>query len=412
MKQNAKNGNLDQIWEEMERRLIVMRYSKASVKHYKRIVGWVTIFLEGYGEQDYSKEMGRQFIAEYRLQENHYPWLFDVAKIVVRRMDEILENKVFTPCFQMRKLEPPTRFTECLDAYLDALLKRGYSESTIKNHRRYAGQLLARLPDTVLSLANLTAAELYNIFTQRCDLPHGALAAAKGLLIYLYENGVTKTNLSVCVPAPRRIKALPSVYSSDEVARLLSAVDRTTGTGKRDYAYLMIASHMGLRSSDIVNLTFNDIDHKGKTIDIIQVKTQNPLTLVMNSDVEDAIIDYIQNGRPQMPSEKIFIGSKAPYAPITAANGYEIVHRHMKLAGIAALGRRCGPQALRQSYATALVSKGVPYAVVKEALGHEDPESAKHYVRVDTKRLKPCAIDVPVPVGTFAMMIGDLEGVL
>jgi site-specific recombinase XerD len=67
---------------------------------------------------------------------------------------------------------------------------------------------------------------------------------------------------------------------------------------------------------------------------------------------------------------------------------------------------------LRASYATSLINKGIPYAIVKEALGHDDPESTKHYVRVDIRRLRICALDVPKPSGAFAVMLGDLEGSL
>jgi site-specific recombinase XerD len=215
---------------------------------------------------------------------------------------------------------------------------------------------------------------------------------------------------------------LPSIYSGDEVKRLLSSVDRASASGKRDYAVLLLASHLGMRSSDIVGLSFKDIDYTAKTIKIIQVKTARPLTLIMNGEVEEAIADYIQNGRPHSSSDKIFLCSRAPYSPITAACGYAITRRYFDHAGIAAQGRRRGAHALRASYATALVSKGVPYTVVKEALGHEDQESAKYYVRIDVRRLRMCALDVPKPMGAFAVMLepdvrrtlgsGDPEGVL
>jgi hypothetical protein len=63
------------------------------------------------------------------------------------------------------------------------------------------------------------------------------------------------------------------------------------------------------------------------------------------------------------------------------------------------------------------VAKGVPYVVVQEALGHEDRESAKYYVRLDVRRLRMCALDVPKPIGAFAVMLepnvrADLEGAL
>ena len=411
MKQATKNRNLNQIKEELNRRLMVMRYSEVTIRHYMRVFRWIEDFLAGYCEKEYTKEMGQRFIGEYRLQAKHAPTLFQCARTVVRRIDEILEDKLFTPCFREPQIHCPARFTEWRDKYLEHLTKRGFRETTINSRKLYAGRLLARLPDTVLTLEKLTAADLYQVFTQYEWVSTG-FVTARSFLIFLFENDVTKTDLSVCVPNPRRPRPLPSVYSKDEVSRLLSAVNRTTSIGKRDYAILMLATYLGLRSSDIVNLSLKDIDHAAKTIGVVQIKTARPLTLVMNSDLEDAIMDYIQNGRPQSLSDKIFLGTQAPYASLTAGAGYVVARKYFDLAGVKALGRKQGPQSLRQSYATALVTKGVPYAVVKEALGHEDPESAKHYVRVDVRRLRICAISVPKPAGAFAVMLGDLEGVL
>jgi integrase len=202
------------------------------------------------------------------------------------------------------------------------------------------------------------------------------------------------------------------VYSGEEVERLLSSVDRTTDLGKRDYAILILAAHLGLRSSDIVGLSFNDIDYMAKTIKTVQTKTGRPLTLVMNAEVEEAVTDYIQNGRPESSSGIIFLSPQAPFSPLSAGTGFAAAQKHFNLAGIAARGRNRGTHALRASYATALAAKGTPYAVVQEALGHEDPESAKYYVRIDANRLRMCALDIPKPAGAFAVMLNDLEGVL
>ena len=411
MKESAKNGNLIWIRGELERRLIVMRYSEVSVKQHMRIIDWINDFQEGYGEKNYTKEVGQRFLAEYQLQANHALTMFKSACKVVRRIDEILEGKMFAPHFCEAKRNCPEHFSMWFNKYIKSLEKRGFSKSTITTRTRYAGQLLDRLKDTVTALENLSAADLYSIFPQY-EWPPVTLASVKRLLVFLFESGVTKTNLSVCVPKPRRPEPLPSVYTGEEVARLLLSVDRTDGTGKRDYAIIMLAAHLGLRSSDIVNLSLNDIDSTTKTIEIVQVKTGRPITLVMNSEVEEAINDYIQNGRPQTSSSKIFLKSRAPYVPLKAAACYAIVCRCFNLSGIEAQGRRRGAHTLRTSFATALVRKGVPYTAVKEALGHEDPESSKYYVRVDVKRLKACAVDVPKPAGTLAVLLNDLGGAL
>lgn len=411
MKQNIEIGNLSRIKKELERRLTVMRYSEVTVKHYMYVFGWLEDFLGGYGEKNYSKEAGKRFIAEYRLQVHHTPTLFKCARTVVRRIDEILENKVFTPNFRKSAVECPPSFTDWRDKFFDYLANQGIKKSTIKRHKIYVERLFVRLEDMDVSLEKLTASDVYSVFT-RYEWPLSGFVPARALFVFLFENGATKTDLSGCVPKPRRPQSLPSVYSKDEVAKLLLSVDRTTCLGKRDYAILTLAANLGLRSSDIVNLSFKDIDHTAKTIKIVQVKTSRPLTLVLNGDVEDAINDYIQNGRSQSSSEKIFLRSLAPYMPLTASAGHTIANKYFAIAGIAPQGRKRGTQALRMSYATALVAKGVPYAVVQKALGHDDPESSKHYVRVDVRRLRICAITVPPPTGAFAVSLGDLEGVL
>jgi len=403
MKRNL-SSNISRLRSELERRLIVMRYSKVATSKYMQIFSWVEDYLDGYGEVNYTKVLGQRFLVEYSLQENHSPNLFLQARTIIRRIDKVLENKQFAPRFSDFKMECPTRFIYLLDKYLESLVKLSRSKSTLTTRKRYAIKLLKHLPETITTIEKLSATDLYDIFTKYewCAV---ALITAKNVLSFLFENGITKTNLSVCVPRPIRPRALPSIYSYDEVAQLISSAERTTSLGKRDYAILILAAYIGLRSCDIAGLTFKDINYTEKTIEIVQVKTARPLTLVMNSEVEEALTDYIQNGRPQSSSDKIFLRYRAPFSPITAAACFSVTNKHFNLAGIAAQGRRRGAHALRASYATALVTKGVPYAVVQEALGHEDPESAKYYVRVDVRRLRMCALNVPNPTGAFAVMI-------
>ena len=411
MKQKDLRGNISRLRSELERRLIILRYSKGSIKNNMVIFGWVAEYLNGYGEINYTKELGQRFIVEYQLQVNHSPNQFKKANAIIRRIDEILENKPFASCFRETISECPARFAELYNVYLENLIKRGYKKNTINIRKRYTARFLSRIPETILSLEEISAADLYNTFT-KYEWLSVCLIAARNFLSFLFKIGVTKINLSVCVPKPICPKPLPSIYSGNEIKQLLSSIDRTSSLGKRDYAILLLASHLGLRSSDIVELSFNNINYTAKTIEIIQVKTGRLLKLVMNTEVEESLTDYIQNSRPKSPSDKIFIRSRAPFLPITAGSGYAITRKIFDRAGIAAQGRRRGTHSLRASYATALIMKDVPYAVVKEALGHEDMESTKYYVRVDIRRLRMCALDVPKPIGAFALMLNDLEGVL
>jgi len=412
MTQNETRENISTLKERFSKKLIAYRYSEESYSNYMRVFGWLEDFLSERGETAYTPRLGYFFIAEYRLQSQHNPLAFNKAKILVRRLDEIVSNKPFTLRFENPTAPVPPQFKEWYDKYYEHLKQAGSSKSTLKGHSRYTRRILVGLAKRIPSYDKLTTADLYDFFVNSDNLPAQSHSVARRFFDFLFQNDVTKANLSVCVPHLRLPKPLPSTYTGDEVNRLLAAVERSEPLGKRDYAVLMLASHLGMRSSDIVNLSAGNIDVVRKTISIIQVKTSVPQTLVMNDEVESALFDYINNGRPKSESDKLFLHARAPFMPITAAACFEITRKYFALAGISPQGRRCGPHALRASYATALVTKGVPYSVVQEALGHSDLESSKHYVRTDARRLKNCALDVPKPTGAFAAIIGDLEAVL
>jgi site-specific recombinase XerD len=404
-----KTGDIRYIKEELARRLTVMRYSNCSTRTHMRIFDWVQEFLEGYGASEYTKEMGQLFISEYSLQAHHLPVYFRTAKTVIHRLDEIVEDKAFVPRFCEPKPGCPMRFNRVRDAYIKQLREAGSVQSTIVNHKRYVDRILGRLPDSMRSLSELQAKDLYDIFT-RHEARACELSILRRFLRFLFDEKLTANDLSACVPRRRAPRTMPSTYTGDEIARVLSSTDRATPIGKRDHAILLLAAKLGIRSSDIVNLSLGDIDRGSRIISIVQVKTGRPLTLVMNDDIAVALDDYIANGRPKSQNGKVFLGSQAPYAPLHAGTGYAIAQRHFDRANIPAMGRRRGTHALRMSYATALVTKGVPYAVVTEALGHDDPEASKYYVRVDIRRLRTCAINVPKPTGELAVNLNDLEG--
>ena len=178
-----------------------------------------------------------------------------------------------------------------LNAHLTSLItlkERGLRESTIKARKSYVSKLLGRLPTTVKSLESITTSDLYLVFSNH-SWPSTGLLAARDFFELLYKNGITKVDFSTCVPNPKRPKTLPSVYSKDEVEKLLSSIDVNTSQGKRDYAFLMLATHMGLRSSDIVNLSLSDINYDTKTIDIVQVKTSNPVTIIIKKFLSNSL---------------------------------------------------------------------------------------------------------------------------
>ena len=97
------------------------------------------------------------------------------------------------------------------------------------------------------------------------------------------------------VPSPAHRKYL-SGFTQAEAEMIVSAPDRTTVCGKRDYAIMTLAKNTGLRSIDILGLKFSDVDWNRKELRMVQHKTDVPLTLPIEIPVCNAIADYILHG--------------------------------------------------------------------------------------------------------------------
>ena len=99
---------------------------------------------------------------------------------------------------------------------------------------------------------------------------------------FLFLDGYIQEPIAEKIPSgltPRGRKKLPTVWSEEDIRRLLESMDLTNPNGKRNYAMLLLAARLGLRIGDIRDLQLSDIDWQACTLTIVQNKTKEPLTL-------------------------------------------------------------------------------------------------------------------------------------
>ncbi len=149
---------------------------------------------------------------------------------------------------------------------------------------------------------------------ENCSLSIRArhISCFRSFLKYLYKKHIVSEDISFFVPSLSYNKFLkiPSVYTQEEVNKMLTAIDLDNPCGKRDNAMVRLAAHLGLRSGDIRNLKCKDItwmrNHKDR-IRFVQQKTGTEIMLPMSEDVSEAIIDYLIHGRPSCESKFLFV---------------------------------------------------------------------------------------------------------
>ncbi|MBU3093377.1 tyrosine-type recombinase/integrase [Clostridium sp. CF011] len=390
------------------------QYSKNAIRKHRSIIKQLVVFSkQNYGGK-YSVEIGAAFIDEVsRRQPPLSLEYFRAFKSEVRRLDHVLlrmpEHYAFGDIGQFDH--------SCFDSFTNAYNKyiRGILKSALDV--RIRTRALARFfkwleLHGITSLQDLQPQHIHNVYIDASDKDLFR-KTVRGFFRYAYSHKLLKRDFSVAVPSFRRHIPVPSVYSTEEVERLLSSVDRNTKYGKRNYAILILIARLGIRSSDIVNLRFENLNFTANVIEITQVKTSEHLTLPITDEIRNAILDYTHHGgRSDHNSDYLFLSYDAPIRLLGDRAIYLIVSRAFTTAGVQIDGRKHGPHALRASLATALLNEGYSYPVITEVLGHKDPNTAQHYVKVDITHLRECAMQVPPPSGMFYKYLCGEEDVI
>ncbi len=215
---------------------------------------------------------------------------------------------------------------------------------------------------------------------------------------FLYKNHYTIIDNSVFVPfcVEVRRNIIPSHYTIDELNKLLASIDRCSPIGKRDYAIILFAIRYGVRVEDIRNLELSDFDWSRNTVSFIQDKTDKNITFNLYNDVIEAFYDYFKNGRPETECKKVFVRHVPPYEAFGPDNNlHHIICKYMRIAGFTDFhSRKIGLNGMRHSIAGNLLDEGTPLPVVTEILNHSDTETTMHYIKIATKQLRECALEV------------------
>jgi len=186
-----------------------------------------------------------------------------------------------------------------------------------------------------------------------------------------------------------------SFYSTEEIRRIVSTIDRSTPYGKRDFVVVLLAAELGIRSGDIIRLKISDIHWEHDTIEFIQYKTKNFNQLPLLENIKYALIDYLKNGRPESDLEYIFIGIKNGGKPLTNTCIHQIVSKYFQKAGVDTSERKHGPHAMRHSLASTMLHNNTPMYVIKEVLGHSNINTSRMYLNIDIDTLRKLALEVP-----------------
>lgn len=284
--------------------------------------------------------------------------------------------------------------SEHLQAFLENLdSERGLSQNTLC---AYAGDiapfvafLKTREKDTPTATGDDTLAFFAALRRKKLS---PATMARKGAALrmfaqYLCREGICEQDFtaSLDLGASRQLR-LPAVLTESEIDTLLNAPSVELPTGMRDRAMLEVMYSSGLRVSELVGLTLNQVDRSAGFLRPFG-KGNKERVVPLGDRAREALDLYWDQARPQLVKsqtcDSVFVTARG--APLSRQQFWNFIKGYARLAGITKV---VTPHTLRHSFATHLLSRGADLRSIQEMLGHASVATTQRYAKVDVARMR------------------------
>jgi len=221
-------------------------------------------------------------------------------------------------------------------------------------------------------------------------------ASLRSFLRFLFFDGVTDIDLSKAVPPIRqwRLANVPSFLTPEEIEQVLAATDRSTKSGCRAYAMLLLLARLGLRPGEVATLGLDDLRWDVGEI-VVRGKGRLNVPLPLLDDVGEALELYLLEVRGKSSSRRVFLRLCAPHVGLSGPTAVCLVARQaLQRAGVMPAGR-VGAHIFRHSLATRMLGHGAALGEIAQVLRHRTIETTQLYAKVDFESLSGVALPWP-----------------
>ena len=259
--------------------------------------------------------------------------------------------------------------------YLEKLIRKRYSQNTIKTYVTYMRSFMEEFSEKELD--SITTQEI-NDYILKLIRTKGISPSQQNQRInaikFYYEKVVGLDKQLYHLERPKKSRELPKVISESEVLAILNSIQNL-----KHKSIIATIYSAGLRRSELINLRKQDVFFDRKLIFIREAKGKKDRTSVLADSLSVTLKKYLEEYRPNY---WLFEGvNRNRYSATSIA---KILQRGAKKAGIE---RKVTPHILRHSFATHLLEHGVDIRYIQTILGHGSSKTTEIYTHVSKKSL-------------------------
>lgn len=398
---------LSELINELEKEMLRLGYSEGTMDFYRRQWRKILRFARERGETHFSERLGFKFLEKhYNILEKDFEKTLsqsDVYQIRIIRMlgDYQLHQTVLRRYYKHKEILKDPYFIEIRARFKQYCIDKDYSTVTIDHYVKQSSRFMDYLVSQKVYNCrdinmNLINAYIKTLAGYAYKTIEQVICSLRSFFRFLLNTEEVKTDFASKTPMvqARKQTRIPSVWTKEELKKLIAAIDKGNPMGKRDYAIILLACRLGLRCTDIKNLKTKHFYWEEKKLVFRQSKTKQILSLPLTSEVGWAVINYLKYGRPEIDCPYVFVKHMAPFGPFSKEDHLnQIIKKYMRLAHLPTLKKRRGMHSLRHTMASMLLEKNTPLPVISDILGHIDTDSTAVYLKVDIDKLKECSLD-------------------
>lgn len=281
-----------------------------------------------------------------------------------------------------------------IDHFIDTIwAQKGLATLTLSAYQQDLKQFSAWLLASNKELKWANAIDVQSYLAFRFDRGSSArsnarmLSTLKQYYRHLVRGGDRLDNPSALISTPKIQQLLPNTLSENDVNRLLEAPDIDSSFGLRDRCMLEVMYSSGLRVSELISLTVNQIN---VNLGLVRLtgKGNKERVIPVGEEALYWIVLYLKQARPSLVSSKVtsdalFLSSRA--SAITRQAFWQNIKKHLLVAGIKT---NYSPHSLRHAFATHLLNHGADLRTVQMLLGHSSLSTTQIYTHIAQARLR------------------------
>ena len=271
-------------------------------------------------------------------------------------------------------------FNKIKESYITFLKNNNYSQNTIKTYSSIIHKFTTYLKNQIAIYNEKEFIKYFNSYI----LYLKQVKNVSQNYIYLVKVVVKKflefNNIHFLdsITTPKRIKSPPNFLTQKEVKQLLDSItwdensdsDFRIITKLRDKLIVTLLYSSGLRVSELINLTVDNVNFEGKQLSI--VGKNNSRVILLDESTKQLIQKYLEK-RTQKSNYLVVNKSGNPLTPRYVQL---MIKKYGNESGIE---KKITPHILRHSYATHLFEQGVNIKIIQQLLGHSNLSTTQIY---------------------------------